>query len=51
MQRPIGIYASTLSRRDLARRRARLRGPLVLRPAWWAAALVIGAATLERLLG
>lgn len=51
MQRPIGIYASTLSRRDLARRRARLRGPLLLRPGWWVAAVVVVAAAAERVLG
>lgn len=38
MQRPTGIYASSLSRRDLARRRARLRPPLVLRPGSYAVA-------------
>jgi hypothetical protein len=31
MERPPGIYASSLSRRDLARRRARMRPPLMLR--------------------
>jgi hypothetical protein len=29
MERPLGIYASSLSRRDLARRRARMRSPLI----------------------
>jgi hypothetical protein len=51
MQRPTGIYASSLSRRDLARRRARLRGPLLLRSGWWVAALAVVAAAAERVLG
>jgi hypothetical protein len=38
MERPRGIYASSLSRRDLARRRARLRPPLVLRASSYAVA-------------
>jgi hypothetical protein len=37
LERPIGIYASSLSRRDLARRRARMRPPLVQRAGTWAA--------------
>ncbi len=51
MERPTGIYASSLSRRDLARRRARLRRPLLLRPGWWVAAVVAVAAVAERVLG
>lgn len=51
MERPAAIYASTLTRRGLARRRARLRhGPRAI----WAGhltALVLGAALVERLLG
>jgi hypothetical protein len=35
MDRPPGIYASSLSRRDLARRRARLRSTLMVRAANW----------------
>jgi hypothetical protein len=31
MDRPTGIYASSLSRRDLARRRARMRSSLLMR--------------------
>jgi hypothetical protein len=50
MQRPPGIYTSTLSRRGLARRRARLRGPWPLRPWWWAAGLLAAAAIAERAL-
>jgi hypothetical protein len=50
MQRTTGIYASTLSRRDLARRRARMRGGLRLRPGWWVAAVVVAVAAAERLL-
>jgi hypothetical protein len=38
MNRPPGIYASSASRRDLARRRARRRAPLVVRAGNWAAA-------------
>jgi hypothetical protein len=38
MERPPGIYASSLSRRDLARRRARMRPPLVFRAGGYAAA-------------
>ena len=38
MERPPGIYASSLSRRDLARRRARMRPPLALRPGSYAVA-------------
>jgi len=44
MQRPPGIYTSTLSRRGLARRRARLRGPWPLRPWWWIAGLLAAVA-------
>jgi hypothetical protein len=50
MQRPIGIYASTLSRRDLARRRARMRGPWRLRARWWGPGLVVAAVVVERVL-
>ena len=38
MERPPGIYASSLSRRDLARRRARMRPPLMVRAGSYAAA-------------
>ncbi len=51
MERPAAIFASTLTRRALARRRARLRrGP---RLAWAGntAIVVLGAAVAERLLG
>jgi hypothetical protein len=51
MQHPTGIYASTLSRRDLARRRARMRGPRLPRSRWWVAGVVLSAAAAERLLG
>jgi threonine/homoserine/homoserine lactone efflux protein len=45
MDRPPGIYASSLSRRDLARRRARMRSPLAVRAAnWLGAGLVVGLA-------
>lgn len=37
MERPPGIYASSLSRRDLARRRARLRSSWLVRVGNWAA--------------
>ncbi len=50
MERPTTIYASTLTRRGLARRRARLRrGP---RLAWVAnvAIVALGAAVAEKLL-
>jgi hypothetical protein len=43
MERPPGIYASSLSRRDLARRRARMRPPLVLRAGSYAVAGVLVA--------
>jgi hypothetical protein len=52
LERPIGIYASSLSRRDLARRRARMR-PFSERAGNWAAItalLVLAAAVAERLL-
>ena len=51
MEPRTAIYASTLTRRGLARRRARLRhGP---RLAWAAnlAIVALGAAVAERLLG
>ena len=53
MQRPLGSYASSLSRRDLARRRARLRPPLLARTGKWvtSAALVSVAALLAERLG
>ena len=54
MERPIGIYASSLSRRGLARRRARLRPPLLARTGTWvkSGAFVVMAALLaERLVG
>jgi hypothetical protein len=41
MDRPTGIYASSLSRRDLARRRARMRSSLLMRVGNW-----VGAATV-----
>ena len=52
MQRPTGIYASSLSRRDLARRRARLRPPLLARTGTWVgsgAVLALVAVLAERL--
>ena len=54
MQRPTGIYASSLSRRDLARRRARLRPPLLARTGTWVmfgAILALAAVLGERLVG
>jgi len=55
MERPIGIYASSLSRRDLARRRARLRCSFVFDRLWNWPALVIAcglaAVLAERLAG
>jgi hypothetical protein len=54
LERPIGIYASSLSRRGLARRRARMRHSLLARAGNWVAAgalLALGAALVERLLG
>ncbi len=54
MERPIGIYASSLSRRGLARRRARMRHSLLFRAGNWVAAaalLVLGVTIAERLLG
>jgi hypothetical protein len=55
MDRPLGIYASSASRRDLARRRARRRRALLLVRAgnWLTVLLVCGAAlTLaQRLAG
>ena len=54
MERPTGIYASSLSRRGLARRRARMRPPLVQRAGSWAAAgavVALAAVLAERLLG
>jgi hypothetical protein len=52
LQRPTGIYASSLSRRDLARRRARLRPPLLARTGTWVtsgAVLALAAVLAERL--
>jgi hypothetical protein len=43
MDRPPGIYASSLSRRDLARRRARLRPPLAFRAGSYAVAAALVA--------
>ena len=54
LQRPLGIYASSLSRRDLARRRARLRPPLLARTGTWVvtgALLGLAALLAERLVG
>jgi hypothetical protein len=52
MDRPPGIYASSLSRRDLARRRARMRPPLLFRASSYAAAAFVGvvAVLAERLV-
>jgi hypothetical protein len=52
MQRPIGIYASSLSRRQLARRRARCRPPLARAANWIAACglLALAGVVAERLL-
>ena len=52
LQRPTGIYASSLSRRDLARRRARLRPPLFARTGTWVASgafVALAALLAERL--
>ena len=52
MQRPTGIYASSLSRRDLSRRRARLRPPLLARTGTWVASgtfVALAALLAERL--
>lgn len=52
MERPPGIYASSLSRRDLARRRARMRSSLVARAANWigaGAVIVLAVVLAERL--
>jgi hypothetical protein len=47
LERPPGIYASSLSRRDLARRRARLRSSLLVRVGnWVGAAAVVALAVL-----
>ena len=53
MDRPRRIYASSLSRRDLARRRARLRPPLIFRASSYAAAgvlVAVVAVLAERLM-
>ena len=47
---PGPIYVSTLSRRDLARRRARRRRSVLPRSGRWVAALAVAAAALERAL-
>jgi hypothetical protein len=52
MDRPTGIYASSLSRRDLARRRARRRSPLLVRVGNWvggAAVVALAVLLAERL--
>jgi hypothetical protein len=53
LERPIRIYASSMSRRDLARRRARMRHSLLPRAGNWIAVglLAVGAVVVERLLG
>ena len=57
MDRPPGIYASTASRRDLARRRARARRGRfreALRSGNWAAVVALGALVVtlvERVAG
>jgi hypothetical protein len=51
LQRPTGIYASSLSRRDLARRRARLRPPILARTGTWVASgafVALAAVLAER---
>ena len=53
MERPIGIYASSLSRRGLARRRARMRRSLLARAGNWfaaAALIALGVEIAQRLL-
>jgi hypothetical protein len=50
MERPPGIYASSLSRRDLARRRARMRSSLLARAGnWLGAAAVVTLAVVVAL--
>jgi hypothetical protein len=54
MDRPPGIYASTASRRDLARRRARRRPPLVVRAGNWvalASLAVLALVVFQRVAG
>jgi hypothetical protein len=54
LERPIGIYASSLSRRGLARRRARMRPPLTQRAGSWVAGgtlLALAGLLAERLMG
>jgi hypothetical protein len=53
LERRTVIYASSVSRRDLARRRARMRHPLLRRPGSWIAIglLAVVAVVAERLLG
>ena len=43
MERPPGIYANSLSRRDLAQRRARMRPPLMFRAGSYAVAVALVA--------
>jgi hypothetical protein len=54
LERPLGIYASSLTRRGLARRRARMRHPVLYRVGNLVAVgavLALGATVVERLLG
>jgi hypothetical protein len=54
LERPLGIYASSLSRRGLARRRARMRHSLLARLGSWIAAaglIALGVTIAQRLLG
>jgi hypothetical protein len=54
LERPLGIYASSLTRRGLARRRARMRHPVLYRVGNVVAAgavVALGATVVERLLG
>jgi len=54
LERPSGIYASSLSRRDLARRRARMRPRLLVRAGNFVAAgavLALVGLVTERLVG
>lgn len=53
MERPPGIYASSLSRRDLAWRWARLRSSWLTRAGHWAAVvalLALAAVLAQRLI-
>jgi hypothetical protein len=52
MDGPTGIYASSLSRRGLARRRARMRSSLMVRAGTWlggAAVVALAVVVAERL--